>query len=139
MVRSLLVVLAAAHVLCGCDALSSSSADVTFHASASEYAPGDTVGVVLENRSDEGVGYNICSAFVGLDRKGRTWKAAWPGLGPGEGAACQSNLNGLAPGGAIEGSVKLPSDLDTGTYRLATEVEVGRDRQRVATGSFTVR
>ena len=128
--------LAAAAALSGCSMFGGTLTDLVFETSATEYAPGDTVSVILENESDEAVGYNICFAFLELERNGEVVPA---GLGPDESTVCQANLPGLAPGEVAEGVAYLPDDLEAGTYRLATEVEVGDDRQRVVTNSFGVR
>ena len=114
---------------------------LTLAAARDAYTGGDTVRVRLTNGTASAVGYNLCFAFLGLERRG-TWSHWAPlavSLAPAPNVGCAGPLYGLSPGGEAEGAAFLPRDLPPGVYRLTARVEVGGRDRPVATGAFAVR
>lgn len=125
--------------LAGCNAGRSAS-EPEFSTRSDVYRPGDEVALRLENDTEIPIGYNICFAFLALERRGEEgWEPVEVGLGPEPDAACTLELNGLAPGESAESTAYLPEDLEAGTYRIATDVEVADAPQALETQSFEVR
>lgn len=127
--------------LSACDASDPSTPlSLSFQTSAVFFSPGSEVNSQLENNSDRAIEYNICFAFLHLEQQNNDgWTPVAIGLGPDENAACTAQLNSLPAGDTAETTAYLPSDLDQGTYRLTTEVEVSGERRRIVTNSFEVR
>jgi hypothetical protein len=106
---------------------------------SAQYAAGDRPTVTLENHSPTSVGYNLCFAFLELDRlEAETWKLLSVDLGPGGNVDCQAFLAMLQPGMIDSGRLYLPDDLPRGRYRLVHNVTIGDARQRIATNEFDV-
>jgi hypothetical protein len=114
-------------------------AGISLRTNAQRYAPSDQPQVTLENHSQDQVGYNICFAFLKLERReAGTWQAFSANLGPGGNVVCTAELRLLQPGANASGRVYLPADLPSGTYRLTHDVEINGKRQKAATGGFEV-
>ncbi|HEX7069754.1 MAG TPA: hypothetical protein VF190_03065 [Rhodothermales bacterium] len=126
-------------LLAGCNTGRSASAPVL--ATRSDvYGPGDRIAVTLENDTSTPIGYNICYSFLMLERRTDTgWEAVEVSLAPDPTSACTLELKMLAPDEQAEGVAYLPAELEAGTYRLATDVEVESVREMVATDPFEVR
>ena len=115
------------------------SDEVTLRTDSQTYAPGGRPKITLVNGSDSEVGYNLCFAFLELERlDGGTWKKVSKSLGPGGNVDCTAELRLLAPGAMATGQPYLPSDLEPGTYRLVHKAEINRERTEVATNAFEV-
>lgn len=109
-------------------------------ASSDSYAPGDQVTVEIRNGGAVDVGYNICYAFLTLERQvADAWEQLQVGLGPEPQAPCTTQLDLLAPGARDEATAYLPHDLGPGTYRIATGVEIGPELAVLETEPFEVR
>ena len=116
-----------------------SSGDVSFTTTTTSYQGGAIVEVRLVNGSDSEVGYNICFAFLSLERyEGGGWSDTKKNLGPDEMTACTNELRIMQNGGSDIGKAYLPRDLAPGTYRLVHDAELDGERTTLATNSFTV-
>jgi hypothetical protein len=112
---------------------------VTLVADAREYAPGDQVKITLANGSNQRVGYNICFAFLDLERRDKSvWTKVAADLGPGGNVACTAQLIFMPPGEEADSVAHLAEDLSPATYRIAYNVEVGSMGTKVATEAFVV-
>jgi hypothetical protein len=108
-------------------------------ANAAAYSGGDQVRLTLTNRTATRVGYNICFAFLNIERdEAGTWSPFRADLGPGGNVACTAQLHFMAPGASAEGVAHLPKDLKLGSYRITYEAEVDGTRVKTATEAFTV-
>ena len=136
----ILMLLAAA---CGSDeprlvSGNTTAGEVTLRADATRYAPGDKPKLTLSNNSEGDVGYNLCFAFIDLERnEGGTWKPVTAHLGPPD-TACTAPLFLLKPGATANGELILPTDLAPGTYRLVHKSDIEGARQPIATDAFEV-
>jgi hypothetical protein len=120
---------------------SSPTTGVSLAAEASSYRPGDQVVVTLQNNTSNIAGYNLCFAFLELQRQvSDSWKSV-RALGPNRQAVCTTELRGLQPGTQADGRAYLPTTLSPGIYRIALRVEIGigNAREMVATDGFSVR
>ena len=116
-----------------------SDGTVSLAADAGRYAPGDKPTLTLRNGTEGQVGYNLCFAFVHLERReANEWKSVTANLGPGGNVACTSELRLLQQGASATGEVHLPGDLPPGTYRLTHRVEIESADQTIATDAFEV-
>jgi hypothetical protein len=119
---------------------------IALSADKPSYSPGQQVKVTLTNTTQDGAGYNLCFAFLELQRQsGDNWETVrGADLSPpgSEVIACTTELRFLPPDQTVSGPAHLPADLPNGTYRLTHEVEVGNEigenRQEIATEGFTV-
>src|SRR5690606_38224327 len=69
-----------------------------FSTDAGTYAPGEEMEIALRNQSDRALGYNICYAFLLLQRDMEgEWQETQVGLGPEPDAPCTAQLNLLEP------------------------------------------
>ena len=106
---------------------------------AGAYSAGDDVEIALRNDSDQDLGYNICYAFLLLQREmGGEWQETQVGLGPEPDAPCTTQLNLLEPAASTQGTAYLPDDLPPGTYRISTMLEVEGVRTELHTEPFAV-
>ena len=88
---------------------------VSLRAEPSTAAPGDTVELILANRSDATLGYNLCSS--GMERRtGTNWAPV-----PSD-RMCTMELRMLPPGESARFPIGLDSDLSAGEYRFVTTV-----------------
>lgn len=85
----------------------------------SSYQEGDTIVVILRNRSDDSASHNLC--FSNIERReGDSWvqdSLHAPGGG------CLSFLAGLGPGREATWGFPVGDWLEPGTYRISTSVE----------------
>ncbi len=102
------------------------------------YSAGDTVKVELR-AGLRTVGYNLCFAFLGLERLDEVGWESVPIGSPGKYVACPAIQHLLKPFGRATGTAYLPRDLESGTYRITHEVEVADDRVPLESNVFTVR
>lgn len=77
---------------------------------------GDSVELVLENRSSEPVGYNLCVSDLERSRDG-DWVPV------PEDRVCTLELRTLPPGEEDRFGLTLLQGLDPGEYRFSTRVE----------------
>ncbi|MGH2554367.1 MAG: hypothetical protein ACRDHO_01430 [Actinomycetota bacterium] len=135
------VVIAGVAVLIGGYAfVSSGGFQPALRTDSSSYLPGDVVGVRLK-AGILPVGYNLCFAFATLERlDGDGWDPVGVYLSPQDGEAWYCTTEGLTlpPLLSAKDVVYLPSDLPSGGYRLAYEVEVDGEPRKVATRGFVV-
>lgn len=109
-------------------------------AESSLYEPGDRVTVEIRNEGTSEVGYNICHAFLTLEREvGHQWEEMQVGLGPEPDSPCTAQLNLLEVGARDVADAFLPADLRPGTYRITTGIEVGPQLVVLQTDPFEVR
>lgn len=142
----LLIAVAVVASLAGCDLFGSSVGDapdeLSFEAASSSLFPGDEVRAELTNGLDRSVAYNLCLSLNLERRHDGAWKDVPVSLAPDEDYACPAISYELEPGESAGTVAYLPKDLAPGTYRLATEVEVGfdgeEDRRKVVTNTFKV-
>jgi hypothetical protein len=124
----------------GCGVVSSGGVGPSMRTNATSYLPGDEVDLHLRNGLRP-AGANLCFAFVTLQgHEAAGWVTVAADLGPSTGhmVACTAELGPLPPLGGAQTTVRLPSDLPSGEYRLVHELEVSGDRRAVATDPFTV-
>lgn len=108
-------------------------ADVRLTTDRAAYAPGGEVRLQLVNATDQGVGYNLCTAALEQETPDG-WRPA------GEAAVCTMIQNGLEPGDTASYTKTLDAGLPAGRYRYVADVEhraSGR-REPVATDTFSV-
>lgn len=104
------------------------------------YAPGARVEIELTNATSAAIEYNICFAFLSLERPiDDGWQRVEASLGPEPDAACTLELRRLAAGSDAESEVFLPDDLPSGSYRLATEISMGNAMVVLESDPFEVR
>lgn len=130
----------------GCGILDSSEGEppgsVELTVERQSYAPGDSVGLQLENASDRRVGGNLCSSTLQRRADGEwTRPDAWDDDRNNDGVteACRMILNSVGPGAATTATLVLPPDLAAGTYRFETTAEIGDTKRPVQTAPFSVR
>ena len=96
--------------------------EVSLFTEATEYRPGDTVELELQNQGTREVGYNLCA--VRLERQD---DAAWtPTPHRDENEYCQAILHTLEGGAKAQGTLRLPSELRSGEYRIVHDVDTLR-------------
>lgn len=118
---------------------SPSGGTVSLTADATSYSSGAIVRLTLRAGQSTTVGYNLCPAYLELDRQvGSDWRKVDADLGPSGNTVCTAELRLLQPGQTAPGEAHLPQTLASGTYRIAHGVEVDNERQRVTTDAFTV-
>lgn len=111
---------------------------VSLRTDAASYRPGDKAIVTLSNGSQGRVGYNLCFAFLSLERNdGGTWKAAQAQLGPPN-MGCTTELRLLRPGGTDSSEITIPAGLAAGNYRVTHNIEVAGSQVRVFSEAFAV-
>lgn len=87
------------------------------------YEPGDSVTLTLENGSDHGIGYNLCTSTL-QRRQEDTWTAV-----DGQREVCTMELRILPPGERATYETNIPSKLRDGSplpagrYRYVTNIE----------------
>ncbi|WP_375758419.1 immunoglobulin-like domain-containing protein [Corallococcus exercitus] len=115
--------------------------EVSLTTDATAYLPGDTVQLVLQNEGTREVGYNLCS--VRVERREDSGWLHTPHLGENE--ACPAVLHTLKIGAQDQGTLTLPSELQSGEYRIVSDVDTlrtdsqGRSRQeQVISNPFRV-
>jgi uncharacterized protein YijF (DUF1287 family) len=96
--------------------------EVSLSTDATEYQPGDTVQLVLQNEGLREVGYNLCT--VRLERREDSGWTHTPHLGEDE--ACPLILHTLGVGAQAQGTLRLPVELQAGEYRIAHDVDTLR-------------
>lgn len=112
---------------------------VVFRTDQECYSPGERPILTLENRSSSPVSYNICFAFLELERfEDGAWRRLKVNLGPGPPVACDAALRTLAPGESDTSSIYLPPDLPAGRHRIVSQLEIGRQEEKVTTNEFGV-
>lgn len=79
-------------------------------------APGDSVTLVLANRSPDPIGYNLCASQLER-RAGGEWRPV------PEDRVCTMELRALAPGEEARFELAVPPGLEPGEYRYTTRVE----------------
>lgn len=134
--RHLLLWMALLPLLAGCG-----DVEVSLSTDAATYQPGDTVQLLLRNQGIQEVGYNLC--FARLERQeGGAWVHT-PHLGEGE--ACPAIQESLRGGARADGTLRLPTELPAGEYRVVHDVDTrekdseGRSvHVTVASGPFVV-
>jgi hypothetical protein len=106
--------------------------DVTFKTTQDSYALTDTVTAILRNNSKHTIEYNLCGTPLEQKVDGK-WVFMGPKLAPE--AMCQSIAISMDTGG--KDSYRLPlkdstlnQPLPTGTYRLKTDVTIGKSNDR---------
>ncbi|RKH68962.1 hypothetical protein D7W81_11665 [Corallococcus aberystwythensis] len=104
-------------LLVGCGEIEASLAT-----DATEYQPGDTVQLVLQNEGTRELGYNLC--VVRLERQEDSGWTHTPHLGESE--ACPLMLHTLDHGKQAQGTLRLPTELRAGEYRIVHEVDTLR-------------
>ena len=121
----------------GCSLTGSSNdspGEVAFTIDRESYELGSTVTATLANTSDQQVGYNLC--FSHLERKqNNEWVSVHT---PG---TCQAILKLLPPSEESQFSLVLADSLNlstSGTYRIATEVEIERESTTLRTEPFSI-
>ncbi|WP_147444124.1 MULTISPECIES: immunoglobulin-like domain-containing protein [Corallococcus] len=114
---------------------------VSLTTDATEYQPGDTVQLVLQNEGTRKVGYNLCT--VRMERQEDSGWVYTPHLGENE--ACQLMQHTLKGGAQAQGTLLLPAALPTGEYRIVHDVDTLRtdsqgqtDREPVTSNTFHV-
>jgi hypothetical protein len=96
--------------------------EVSLTTDATEYQPGDTVQLVLQNHGIREVGYNLCT--VRLERREDSGWTYTPHLGEAE--ACPLMLQTLGVGAQANGTLRLPVELRAGEYRIVHDVDTLR-------------
>jgi hypothetical protein len=93
--------------------------DVSLSTDATEYRPGDTVQLLLQNEGHREVGFNLCFARLEHREDG-----AWVHTPHrGENEVCQANQLPLPAGSHAEGSLRLPTELPAGEYCVVHDVD----------------
>lgn len=129
---------------CTSDALpapdgSAAEAEISLTTDRSSYGPGDQVRVELVNLGDIDVVTNLCFGFLDLEvMADGSWSDTAAFLGPNENTACTTEGHVIRPGDRDEGTVHLPDDLASGTYRVAYEASFDGSRPRITTEPFNV-
>jgi hypothetical protein len=90
--------------------------DVQLTAQPTPRTAGDSISLVLANRSSGTVGYNLCTSSL-QRRSGDGWHPV------PEDRVCTLELRMLPPGEQARFGLALPSQLEAGDYRYATRVE----------------
>lgn len=129
----------------GCGILNSSETGepgpVNLTVQSQTFAPGDSVGLQLENQSNQSVGVNLCSSTLQRRVNGE-WARPDPWdedrNNDGVNEACRMILNSLEPDAATTTTLLLPLDLEAGTYRFETTTEIGETERRIRTNPFRV-
>jgi hypothetical protein len=119
----------------GCSLLDENApSDIDFEVERAAYEAGDAVELVLLNRTEGEVGYNLsCSA---LERRvGMKWINAY--AGSEDGRICLTYLQLLAADTAALYDYPLESWFPSGRYRFKTSVEDTRTGERYALTSPT--
>lgn len=124
-------------VLAGCRSVAVETAtpeNVTLSVDAARYAPGDTVELRLDNRTDDRVGYNLCTSALER-REGGEWVNV-----PSD-RVCTMELRLLSAGDRATYPLVLERGLPSGTYRASTVVElpVGGARAWIVSETFELR
>jgi len=83
--------------------------------------PGEGVSLILRNGSGLQVSHNLCSSRLSHQRSGQ-WVLV------GSMGDCPAERDVLEPGGEASYDVELPEELDGGSYRFSSRVEVGGTR-----------
>jgi hypothetical protein len=95
--------------------------------------PGAEVTLILRNRSEEMIGYNLCTSSL-MRQVGDAWEPV-----PSD-RVCTMELRTLEPGDEATFPLEMEADVPAGTYRFETRIE-WLERQtgdRVATSPFTI-
>lgn len=117
LMRPTLPLLALLALLVGCGEV-----QVSLSTDATAYRPGDTVQLELRNEGTREVGYNLCT--VRVERREDSGWSVTPHLGETE--ACELMLHTLKAGARAHGTLRLPSELGAGEYRVAHDVDTLR-------------
>lgn len=106
---------------------------IVWEAQRSTYRRGDTATIVLRNRTDQQLGYNLCFSAREL-RTGASWTRFSPLR------ICTMELRILAPGAETFLKEPITAEWQPGEYRMVTSVERirSRDRGEIFTPPFTV-
>ena len=109
------------------------TAGVDFRTDRSEYRQGEVAGLVLQNSSDQPIGYNLCVSAAER-RAGGGWERIEPLR------VCATVLYTLAPSAEVNGNEPITGELPPGEYRIVTTVELMRagTRTEVFTPTFTI-
>lgn len=113
-------------------ALLGAATDVRLSVEASAFAPGAPVTLVLENRSAEQIGFNLC--FHAIERRsGAEW------VPQPDSRICTTHLNLLDPGATARHDAELPALAD-GEYRFRVALHLmGQQQHRdQVSDSFTI-
>jgi hypothetical protein len=120
---------------CGLTGSSNKSpGDVALTIDQESYELGSTVTATLANTSDQQVGYNLCFSY--LERKQDNDWVSVPTPG-----TCEAILKLLPPSEESQFSLVLADNLNlstSGTYRIATEVEVEGEDITLRTEPFSI-
>jgi hypothetical protein len=115
--------------------------EVSLTTDATEYQPGATVQLVLQNHGIREVGYNLCT--VRLERREDISWTYTPHLGEAE--ACPLMLQTLRAGAQAHGTLRLPVEPRAGELRFVHDVDTlrtdsqGRSvRELVTSNTFLV-
>jgi hypothetical protein len=112
------LLMAAAFVLCACSSSmqnGGSGADVAFTATPASAMPGDSITLMLANRTDGQIGYNLCASS--LERQAASGWDVMP-----SDIVCTMELRTLDPAQESTWRTALPADLSEGRYRYRTNV-----------------
>ncbi|RKG52541.1 hypothetical protein D7X30_33590 [Corallococcus sp. AB011P] len=93
--------------------------EVSLSTDATAYRSGDTVQLELRNEGTREVGYNLCD--VRVERREDTGWSHTPHLGETE--ACQAIQHTLKASARAQGTLRLPSELAAGEYRIVHDVD----------------
>ncbi|RKG93332.1 hypothetical protein D7V88_03045 [Corallococcus terminator] len=114
---------------------------VSLTTDATEYQPGDTVELVLQNQGTREVGYNLC--VVRIEHQEESGWIHTPHLSVGE--ACQLPSYTLKAGAEAHDTLRLPAALPAGEYRIVHDVDTLRtdsegrsEREPVISNTFLV-
>jgi hypothetical protein len=97
-------------------------------------SPGDSVTLVLTNRSVGAIGYNLCTSALER-RSGGGWSPV------PSGRVCTMELRTLQAGVEVRYGMPLPSGLEPGEYRIGSSFEAldAGVMERVVSEAFRVR
>lgn len=136
--KSSLALLGAVLISTACNpaGLFDTDTDLTFSVTRSEWAPGDTIRVLLRNDSDQALGYNLCMKVLERRIDGQ-WRSV---QSLPENTACTLQLDVLDPGESALGGLVVHSFIEPGTYRFRTSVEwpLSDGNRELVTNQFRV-
>lgn len=134
------ILLSITQLLSGCGLLGDED-DLRFTTDDDLYQTGEIVTLLLENRSVDRIGVNLCVAYLELEQlDDEQWSESEAVLeGPGGSNICLDVLPILGPMQSVKEDVLLSSKIQSGTYRINTDVEVIGGKSRVVrTNEFRV-